>query len=234
MYSFHETLSLPSMSLSLNMASTSSCTVHFCIRCRIQISNSASSTKPSLLMSIRGTNILVKWKERHNLIGKDINLSSRLSHVCPENFPILQHQKCVWREISVSRLLGVFFLIFSVTKTLFNILFDHPVPNKPVNCYFRCSVSLSFIATVYFCLPSPSPNLLGLGNRIITCHKITNQRTTRSDWWRIVGSTLVTKRWLGMHCARVNWICSEIQRTHLFLKYLHSCLFVARIIHLVF
>lgn len=60
MYSFHVTLSFPFMSLSLNMASTSSCTVHFCNLCRIQISSSASSTKPSLLMSMRGTNILEK------------------------------------------------------------------------------------------------------------------------------------------------------------------------------
>lgn len=62
MYSFHVTLSLLFMSRSLNMASTSSSTVHFCILCRTQISNSASSTKPSLLISIRGTSILNEKK----------------------------------------------------------------------------------------------------------------------------------------------------------------------------
>lgn len=56
--SFHVTSSSLLVSRSLNIASTSSSTSHFFILCRTQISNSASSTKPSLLISILGTSNL--------------------------------------------------------------------------------------------------------------------------------------------------------------------------------
>ena len=106
MYSFHEILSSPFRSLSRNMASTSSCTVHFCILCRIQISSSASSTKPSLLMSIRGTSILLiqkvealetlYWISLVNCQGRDCFSSKTKENFLPRQ--ILLARRKFWVE----------------------------------------------------------------------------------------------------------------------------------------